>query len=326
MIVFKRVLASLLMLALLSFPVWVYLNAQALSDWWQLRGYKPSTTVATFASQDTMTSYARHIFYVNHPAIESSVPQFRSDCQVAEQAIVLGCYRSNQDGIFIYSVTDQRLNGVEQVTAAHEMLHGAYDRLSSKDKNYIDNLLQTFYQNGLHDQRVMDEINQYKQTEPNDMVNEMHSVFGTEVANLPAPLEAYYTRYFINRQAVINFASTYQDEFTSREDQIQVYAAQLSKLKSQISSEESSLQVQLNTINADRARLDSERSSGNINQYNAGVASFNSEVTAYNGGVDKLKSDIATYNQIVSEYNALANELASLEQSLDTRLTPQTAR
>ena len=72
---------------------------------------------------------------------------------------MLGCYHSNQDGIFLYNVQDARLAGVQQVTAAHEMLHAAYDRLSTKDKNYVDGLLMDYLQERPQDQRIIDTMN-----------------------------------------------------------------------------------------------------------------------------------------------------------------------
>jgi len=272
-----------------------------------------------------MSSYARHVFYVNHPALESNPTQFRADCTQSEKTIVLGCYHSNQAGIFVYSVQDPRLSGVQQVTAAHEMLHAAYDRLSKKDRNYIDGLLKAYY-NQQTDQRIIDTINSYTQSEPNDVVNEMHSVFGTEIANLPAPLEQYYSRYFTNRAAVVGFASKYQSEFTTREAKIKADKAQLDQLKVAINAEQAQLQAQYNKINSDRARLDSLRSSGQIAQYNAGVSSFNAEVDSYNSSVQKLRQDISQYNQLVEEYNATASELTGLEKALDTRIPTQTAQ
>ncbi|HVS78735.1 MAG TPA: hypothetical protein VHD84_00385 [Candidatus Saccharimonadales bacterium] len=323
MLNFKRFLTFVLTLVLLAAPFIVWWKAQALTDWWQLRDYTPPAAVANLDRQDTMTPYATHIFYVNHPDIESDVTQFRADCTVAEQAIVLGCYHSNQDGIFIYGVSDSRLNGVEQVTAAHEMLHAAYDRLSKNERNYIDGLLEDYYKNDLKDQRVIDEINGYKQTEPNDVVNEMHSVFGTEVADLPTPLENYYKRYFTDRHVITSYAASYQSEFTSRQDQIKADDAELAQKKTVIDQQEQALNVQLSQINSDRARLDSERNSGNASQYNSDVARFNSEVDAYNQGVDQLKANIAAYNNLVAARNNIASELASLDKDIDTRLVPQ---
>jgi hypothetical protein len=322
----KKWVMLVLTLALMAAPFVVYFKAQALVDWWQLRGYAPPAAVAGLASQDTMNSYARHVFYVNHPDLETDADQFRTDCNETEKTIILGCYHGNQDGIFVYNVQDPRLSGVQQVTAAHEMLHAAYDRLSSKDRNYVNGLLQNYFDSQLHDQRIIDTIDSYRQSEPNDVINEMHSVFGTEIASLPAPLEQYYKRYFDNRQAVTAFAANYQAEFTSRSDQIKADDAQLAQLKVQIDSQEQALNSQLSQINADRARLDSLRSGGQIAQYNAGVGGFNSQIAAYNLGVGKLRGDIADYNQLVAARNSIASELSSLSKALDTRLTPQTAQ
>lgn len=306
----------------MAVPFLVWWKAQALSDWWALRNYSPPSPIESLASQDTMTDYARHVFYVNHPDLQSNISQFRSDCSIAEQAIVLGCYHSNQDGIFIYDVSDPRLDGVEQVTAAHEMLHGAYDRLSNSDKENVNSMLQAFY-NSLKDQRVIDEINSYKETEPDDVVNEMHSVFGTEVANLPSGLEKYYARYFSDRGTVTGFADDYQKEFTSREAKIKADDAKLAQMKLQINNLEASLQAQLNQINSDRAKLDAERSNGDAKQYNSDVAAFNAKVNTYNRGVDQLKALIASYNHLVKQRNAVASQLASLSKALDTRLVQQ---
>lgn len=318
--IFRRLLGYTLLLAVIAVPVLIYFNAQALSDWWALRGYAPPAAVVKLAAQDTMTAYAKHVFYVNHPDLESQASQFRSDCQESEKTIVLGCYHSDQQGIFIYNVQDSRLAGVQEVTAAHEMLHAVYDRLSTKDKSYVDGLLQNYYNHDVHDHRIIQTINEYRQSEPNDVVNEMHSVFGTEIANLPAPLEAYYKKYFTNRQAVTKYEATYEAEFTSREDKIKADDAQLAQMKAQIDSENQSLQQQLGQLDAERARLQTIRSSG---QFNAAAASFNAQVSAYNASVDRLRGDISSYNQLVSARNAIASELTSLDKSIDTRLTTQ---
>jgi DNA repair exonuclease SbcCD ATPase subunit len=302
------------------------MHFQALVDYWKLRGYTPPPNVLALAEKDTLTDSAKHIFYVNHPDLSSDVTTFRKDCSFSEQTIVLGCYHSNQAGIAIYDVQDVRLHGVQEVTAAHEMLHAAWDRLSAKDKSDLSNQLTNYYNNDVHDQRLIDIINAYKKTEPNDVVDEMHSIFGTEVPNLPSSLETYYQRYFTSRSAVVQFAQGYEGEFTSRLNQINAYDAQLASLKQQISDEEQSLSAQVDKINADRSRLDSLRNSNQIGAYNAGVANFNAEVDAYNAKVARLRADIARYNQTVDARNAIASDLRSLDQAIDTRLTTQAAQ
>ena len=291
-------------------------HVQALEDWVKLRGYTPPANVSALASEDSMTSFGTHIFYVNHPVIENSVTTFRQACAISEQTIVLGCYHSNQNGIEVYNVTDSRLKGVQEVTAAHEMLHAAYDRLSSKDRKSIDAMLLDFYNNQLSDQRVKDTIALYKTTEPSDVVNEMHSVFGTEVSNLPAPLEAYYSKYFVRRSTITAFADNYEGEFTSRTTQMKADDAQLATMKAQIQDDEQSLSAQVAGLQADRSRIESSGSESD-------VASYNARVSSYNAGVRKLQAEIAAYNSLVEQRNAIAADLASLQGALDTRLTTQ---
>lgn len=322
----KNIILSVLALALIALPFVAWRQAQAIEDWWKLRDYSPPAAISNLASEDTMTAQAKHDFYVNHPQLVQGVKNFRSDCPESEQAIVLGCYVPHQNGIYIYQVSDPRLNGVQEVTAAHEMLHSAYERLNDKDRNYIDNLLENYYKNDLTDSRIKSEIASYKKTEPNDVVNEMHSVFGTEAANLPTPLENYYKRYFSNRSSVVSFAQNYQKVFTTRLAEIDADKAKMDDLKAKINSEEQSLQKQLDKINADRARLDSERAGGQTDKYNSDVPAFNNEVDAYNRGIAQLQNDIAGYNALVNDYNSIAGELRSLQNSIDTRLTPQPAQ
>src|SRR5206468_584885 len=127
-----------------------------------------------------------------------------------------------------------RLSGVEEVTSAHEMLHAAYDRLSTKERNRVDELLQNYYDHQLTDQRIRATIDAYKASEPNDLQNEMHSIFGTEIATLPPELENYYSQYFADRSKVTTLAGEYEQEFTSRKTEIQSYDTQLDGLRAQI--------------------------------------------------------------------------------------------
>ncbi len=297
-----------------------------MADWWRLQGYTPPANVLSLAGEDTMTPYAKHIFYVNHPNIVAGTSSFHSACPQSEQTIVLGCYHSNQAGIDVFDVMDSRLNGVEEVTAAHEMLHAAYDRLSGSERAEIDTQLEDFFNNDLHDQRVKDTINSYHQTEPGQEVNEMHSILGTEVSNLTPSLEAYYKKYFSNRSAVTTFASKYEDEFSSRVARIDAYDTQLASLKQQIESGENSLDSQLTQLQEDRARLDSLRSSGQLAEYNSSVSAFNAEVNQYNSAVSRLRTNIDNYNDIVTQRNAIASELRGLSNSIDTRLTTQSSQ
>lgn len=321
---FKRFFGFLITLVILAAPFLVWWQWNALYDWWRLHDYTPPAAVVSLADQDTMKPYTRHLFYVNHPQLLSTVTSFRQYCPENENTIVLGCYHSGQQGIYIYAITDPELAGIQQVTAAHEVLHSVYARLSSKDRNYVDGLLESYYKNDLSDQRVQAEVKIYQQTEPNDVMDEMNSTFGTEIASLPLPLEHYYQKYFSNRQAIVAFEQNYQSEFTSRTAQINADDAQLAGLKQQIDAQEQSLQQQMAQIQTDRAKLDALRNSNQVDAYNSQINAFNAEVDTYNQGVTQLKSNITSYNDLVNTRNSIASELRGLDSAIDTRLTTTT--
>ncbi len=321
--IFGKIFGYLLALAILAVPFAAYAERNSLRDWWLLRDYAPPAAVVQLAKDDTMTAYATRIFYVNRPAIISDATTFRSQCTATEQTIVLGCYHSDQRGIYVYDVKDNRLEGVEQVTAAHEMLHAAYDRLEVKEKENINNLLLNYYRNEVKDPRLVDTINSYKKTEPGEVVNEMHSIFGTEISNLPPQLESYYKRYFSNRSAVALLAARYKGEFSRRVDQIKTDDEKLQLLKNQINAKETSLSLQLADLQASRARLDNLRGTGQIPAYNDGVPSYNAKVNSYNSRVSQLQQDIATYNQLVTVRNSIANELRQLDKALSSDYMPE---
>jgi len=321
----RRIVQTAVLLAVLGAGVLAVSNHQNIYDWARLRSYSAPAAVSQIATDDTMTAKARRIFYVNRPALTADKTYFNQQCGNKEQTIILGCYHGNQRGIYVYAVSDARLAGVEQVTSAHEMLHAAYDRLSREERTRINGLLEDFYQNDLQDKRIKDTIDLYKKIEPNDVVNEMHSVFGTEVANLSPALETYYQQYFTTRSKVAQYAATYQNEFTSREAQIAADDAKLAEMKKQIDSSQTTLDQKYQALVAQKTELDAQRNH-NIAAYNAGVEPYNNAVASYNAAVVALKNLIAQYNALVDERNAIAVQETQLGQALNSQTTAPVAQ
>jgi uncharacterized protein YdaU (DUF1376 family) len=296
-------------------------NLQAFTDYLKLRTYSAPGDVATLAGQTTMTDYGRKLFYVNHPALADR-SSFNGACNSrGEHTIVLGCYKSVDRGIYLFDVSDARLNGVEQVTAAHEMLHAAYDRLSSKEKADIDEQLQNFYEHQVTDKRIRDTIAAYQVSEPNDVQNEMHSIFATEMTTLPPELDRYYRKYFTDRQKVVQYANSYQSEFTSRQDKITAYDRQLADLKDSIDSATTELSRREGEISAMQRQMNSLKGADSIDEYNALVPAYNAKVDQYNAMIKSTQSNISRYNSIVQDRNALATEIRGLTQSISSQLT-----
>jgi hypothetical protein len=304
-----------LLVLLIGGPVLTWQYKTELYDWARLRDYQPSAAVAKLATDTTMNDAGKHLFYVYKPSVESK-DAFGQHCRDTERTIVLGCYVRGT-GIYIYDVTDVRLTGVKEVTAAHEMLHVAYDRLKPTEKQRIGALLNKAY-GDVSDARIRANIDSYRKAGA-DVTNELHSILGTEVKTLSPDLEAYYKRYFTDRSRIVAFSNQYEDLFTERQAKVAAAELTLKNLKSQIDSLESSLKREAQELTVERERMNALLSSNQIAAYNAAVPGYNQRVAGYNADVATEKSLIDQYNTIVKERNALVLETNDLIKAIDSR-------
>lgn len=293
---------------------------QNIIDWWRLRSYQPPDRIVALAEATTMTDYGRKLFYVNHPELNDKTT-FSGHCKITEETIVLGCYIQNK-GIFLYDVQDQRLKGVHEVTAAHEMLHAAYERLSSKEKQRLDKLSGDFFAT-VTDARVKETVDSYRARDPSVVPNELHSIIATEVRDIPSELEIYYQKYFTNRRSIVEFSERYEQAFTDLKNRVADYDAKLASLKTRIDANETTLRQLRDEIETDRARLDAMLASNDVAGYNAAVPGFNQKVRRYNSLLNETRNLISEYNRLVEERNQLAAQQQELIEAIDTRLGTQ---
>jgi hypothetical protein len=320
----RRLLGTVVNVALLVASVlggwWVFNHTQDIADWWRLRTYTPSAEVAQLADATTMVGRGRDMFYVSDPKVEDKAA-FNANCSNAagEGGTVLGCYALQ--GIYIYNVNDPRLPGVKQVTAAHEMLHAAYERLDSATRARVEALLQAEMDKRRGDSDLQETIQLYQKTEPGHIINEMHSILGTQYDNLAPELEQYYAQYFSNRGAIVAFAHGYGDVFKASKARIATYQMQLDQLKAQIDANTQVLDQKNATLQQDSVRLNALRSS-DTTRYNQEVPPYNAKVNDYNALAGTTQNLINQYNTIVP---LIQNELAQridLNNSLDSKYQP----
>lgn len=299
----------------------VWMQHEELLDWAAARNYQPAAAVQNLVNETTMTPYAKRLFYANRPALEGKA-EFNAHCtDPSEQVAVLGCYTGNRNGIYLYDVTDERLNGIEQVTAAHEMLHQAYDRLDQGERTRINGLLQSY-----HDltatPALKNKIASYNTTEPDHLQNEMHSIFATEALNLPPELEEYYQRYFTSRAQLVAFHQRYQSDFDTRRAQLADYDNRLAVLKTRIDAAKQDLDQREQTLRARRVQLDGYLDANQIETYNAAVPGFNALVVAYRDKLNETNRLVEEFNHLLGERNALAVQERQLEQAIDSQIDP----
>lgn len=313
--ILRRVLGTLLAIVLVSAALFVALRPRVVADWWALRNYEPSPRVAQIADLTAMTPEARTIFYIYDPKIEES-EVFNTHCTIREASIVLGCY--NGTSIYVFNVSDPRLAGVQEVTAAHEMLHAAYDRLSDEERERIDGLTNKQFIK-LGDERIVTTIKAYRARDESVVPNELHSILATEVPNLDPELETYYAQYFTDRSKVVALSESYEQVFTDIKNKVERQDAELTLLKADIDSREKQLASRAVSITAEKSQLDQLSASNKAREYNARVPAYNRSVEQYNADLAQYRNLIAEYNQKVIVRNETTVEQNNLIDSLSSK-------
>ncbi|HEX4662189.1 MAG TPA: hypothetical protein VH144_01085 [Candidatus Saccharimonadales bacterium] len=313
-----RAVVLIFNLALIVLAVWIFFNRQYVFDQIMLIGYQPTAEVASLASDTTMTSESVRDFYASRPTVDNRT-DFNAHCKnTGEQTIVLGCYAARQ--IHVYDVNDPRLPGVKQVTAAHEMLHAAYDRLSSDEKDTIKGMIDRQLKS-LNDDHIKQLIDIYNKTEPGELYNEMHSILGTEVRSLNPELENYYTRYFTNREKVVDYSQGYESVFANLKDQQTALVSELDSLASSINQQTTQLNAKVEALNADVNSFNQRAQGSGF----ASQAEFNSQRNALMTRQSALQTErlsienqIASYNQKKAQLEAINLEAQSLNNSINS--------
>lgn len=289
--------------------------AQELRDWWFLRSYEPSAEIAALADKATFTDTGRNNFYMSDPQINDKA-EFNQNCTTLEESLVLGCYRGQR--IFILQVEREELEGIMEVTAAHEMLHAAYDRLPESEREKIVDWLEADFAQ-VDDPVVEDLIERYEerggQTARED---ELHSVMPTQVAELSDELEQYYERYFDDRSQVIELYQSYEQTFQATRDEIERLDVEITALRNDIEDYEARIDSKRQDIRDIEARLESLEADGDFQRYNELVPEQNQAVQSYNQLIEQYRDIIARHNRKVDELNDAVLVRQDLVDSIDS--------
>ena len=263
----------------------------------------------------------RRLFYVNHPELNEK-QEFRQKCgDNGEKTIVLGCF-IDHTGIYLLNVTDSRLDGVVEVTAAHEILHAHYARLSDSERKKVDKMTADVFST-ITDERIKKTIEEYRVKDPKVVPTELHSILGTEVRDLPVELENYYSKYFSDRKQVVGYSEQYEQEFINIETKAENYDARLAGLEEKIDSNKGRIEELRQKIDSEQKRLNGLASANNKEQYDNLVPVYNNLVDQHNSLVNQIKQDMNTYNDLLEERNDLSIQLQELYEVIDSNNIPE---
>ncbi len=305
---------SLFVIIFTLFSGWLYLNRQYVKDYAVVRTTDVSTPASAIADELKLTDRGTFLYDASQTELQDAQTFNQSCSGIEKQAVILGCY--NAQRIYIYNIKDKKLTGVREVTAAHELLHAAYERLSPRDRATVDELLQAQLKKTT-DKDVLETIRLYKGADQSTLLNEIHSIFGTELGSLSPELENYYKRYFTQRSLVVAYAKKYRSVFKKLEAAAATQRAQLAEKQQTKEAYEVQLKSLTSQIQAQQQTMTQLRNT-DVQAYNALVPGYNQLVNNYNSQVQVYRTLIDEMNALITALNSNITQLNNLTKKLDS--------
>ncbi|MFT4030049.1 MAG: hypothetical protein QM675_09245 [Protaetiibacter sp.] len=304
--------------AVLAAAPWDPQRRQAYADQFVVWTEPPSESIEQLAEELTLTETGRRIFFASRPRIEDA-SDFQEHCTV-EAGIVLGCYYRWQ--IYVYEVTDERLAGTIEATAAHELLHAVYARMSDEEQARIDALVAQVVATLPETDSDVQAVAGYPESQ---WADEWHSRLGTSHTGLPAELEAHYAEIFADRAQVLAYATEATEQLDEYAERIAQLSAELDAAAADLEARSAAYDAALAALNADIEDFNARADAGSFPSQSA----FDAERESLLARQDALESERLALNADVDAYNAKLAELQSLDAEraelyshLDSRAAP----
>lgn len=298
--------------------LYIIFNKQQVLDQFSVWSYTPSSMIEEITSNADLTEKGKFIFYATKPSVENQ-EGFNQECPRQEAGSpILGCYTSD-DRIYIYNLTNEQLDGMEEVTAAHEMLHAVWVRTSKEDQEKLSSQLKAAYES-LADEELKERMEYYERTEPGEFYNELHSILGTETPGLGNELEEYYAQFF-DRATVLALQEKYSAVYEQLNGRAEELYARMESLAASIEGRSQSYDTAAASLRQDVEAFNQRAQSGGFStqsQFNRERA----ELVARSNELDRIRQaingDIVTYNEYYSEYQDIAKQIEVLNSSIDS--------
>lgn len=311
-------IATLFSILVLVGAGWALLNRQFIADQLVVWSFQPTADVVALEERINLTDNGSFYFYASQPVLQPAA-EFNESCPRQEpNSPILGCYGNAQ--LAIYDVTDPTLAGIEEVTAAHEMLHAVWDRLGTDEQERLSKLLVKVYDENTSEE-LAERVAYYERTQPGEVINELHSILPTEVRDIGPELETYYQKFFQDRLKIVGYYEQYSKVFASLVEKIDTLYQRIEALSADIEERKTVYEAGIAALDRDIQTFNNRADSGDFSSESAFFVERSiliSRSNALENDRAQLSRDIDTYNALIDEYASVSAELASLNKSIDS--------
>lgn len=285
--------------------------------------YQPSSQVADIREDLDLTPYGELLFNASQPELQVA-DEFNDSCQQHQETNnpVIGCYASQR--IFIYDIKNEKLNGIEETTAAHELLHAVYERMSDNERKEIDAEIRKVLRTVITPE-LEERLEHYKKTEPGQKYNELHAILGTEFPKLSDALERHYSKYFESRDKIVDYFNKYNSVFEQVTAKLEAQLKLINSLTQQTNARIASYNDRQKALNNDIAAFNQRAQSGYYSsaaEYQADRSALEARRAALQQERVAIESSITRINNLTAQRNKLVDEYNALSQSINSSIDP----
>ena len=317
----KKYLRWIGLVLVLVVVVTVLLNQQWINDYLRGFGYEPEGEMGRIMDSLDLTGRGEFLFRASRPEL-SSQDEFNAVCRTAmdEEMAVLGCYTN--DNIYVYNIESVELDGIRELTTAHELLHTVWARMNEGERGTLGSALSQALE---RNRSVLgEELEAYDASE---MQEELFVRAGTEVADLPAELEKVYGEVFNDQDKVVGFYNKYIGVFRAMEKEMDELAKQMEGIQAQIDSLSNDYEGRANAlsgeIDAFNACAETAGCFASEGEFYARRAVLVGEQAALEGVYEQINGLVDQYNGLVEKYNADVTRTEKLNRVMNSSSRPE---
>ncbi len=264
--------------------------------------YSAPIEISQIAEDIGLTNYAKFIFGGTKPNVEDR-DTFNTNCNSHDVEVsTLGCYHNGE--IHIYNVESDELAGIKESTAAHELMHAVWAHLNIFEQQQLEKAILEVYNSEQHNANFKKQLETYSEDE---LVEELHSRFATEVKDLPEALEKHYAKYFKDQDKLVDFYEHYRLPFEKLDAEFQALSSELKTLQTDL--DELQLAYEEKSANLEKEISEFNSCADTVGCFTSDYA-FNSrrnELVRFQAALEDLYSELSQkvdeYNTKVDEYN-----------------------
>lgn len=293
------------------------INYSAIVDNISSIGYEMSPELADIVDDIKLTRDGERILMATRPELQEA-EEFNQNCVSGDsESATLGCYSNNR--IFIYNIVRSELEGIRQVTLAHELLHAVWARMTDSERRELHDSLDSIYQT---EESIREHMKLYS---PDGYYDELHSTIGSQISpdKLSEPLRNHYAKYFTNQSKLAEFYDGYNAQFKVASDRIKELEKEIAERKDAVIKKQeeymlnnSILSNDINDFNA-RARNGSFES---VEQFHQEREALIQRQSVQRAAYQEIMNYISDTNALVNEYNNNIARKTSLYKSIDSKI------